>query len=201
MALVIVGGLLLRATNGVTAWDVRILNEVADLQSPPLTALSHALDWLFSPMIGTVVLVLIAAAIVAVTRRIRPAAFFVGLVVIPWLATEVVKVIVRRPRPGSPALVHPLSASPTSFSYPSGHTSLAAALCVTLLVLCWSTRARPYLIVVAGIVPLLTAFSRMYLGVHYLTDVVASLIFTSAAIAALVLVGSSILARVGRHGE
>jgi membrane-associated phospholipid phosphatase len=199
--LVIVAGLAIRATSGVTAVDLRLLNALAALQSPVLTAVAVGVDWLFSPPIATVILVLAGAGVWLVTRRMHAVVVFLGVAVLPWLGSEVIKMIVRRPRPDPTVLTHPLLSTPPSFSFPSGHTCFALALCLALLTVAWSTRARPFLIVAAIVIPVLTGFTRMYLGVHYLTDVVASLAYTAAAATVVIILGGAILARVGRHGE
>lgn len=201
IVLVIVAGLAIRATSGVTAVDLRVLNALAALQNPALTAAAFGIDWLFSPPIATVIVVLTGAGVWFVTRRMRAVVVFLGVALLPWFGSEVIKMIVRRPRPDPTALTHPLLATPPSFSFPSGHTCFALALCLALLTVAWSTRARPFLIVAAVVIPVLTGFTRMYLGVHYLTDVVASLAYAAAAATVVVLLGGVILARVGRHGE
>ncbi|WP_431280327.1 phosphatase PAP2 family protein [Leifsonia poae] len=201
IVLVILTGLAIRATTGVTAVDLRILNAISTIQTPALTALAFGVDRLFSPPFAALIVVVAGAVVLLVTRRIRPVIVFACVAVIPWLGSEVVKQIVRRPRPDPAALTHPLTSTPASFSFPSGHTAFAVAFCLALLTVAWSTRARPYLIVAAVVIPLLTAFTRMYLGVHYLTDVVASLLLTTSAAAIVVILGGAILTRVGRHGE
>ena len=67
----------------------------------------------------------------------------------------------------------------TSYSFPSGHTMAATVCCgylTALLVSRLSTwRWRVFAVLVAGVVILLIAFSRLYLGVHYLSDVLAAM--------------------------
>jgi membrane-associated phospholipid phosphatase len=61
----------------------------------------------------------------------------------------------------------------TSYSFPSGHTMAAAALAAAVAVLLWPTRGR-WLAVGLGLGwALLMGWSRMYLGVHYPSDVLA----------------------------
>ncbi|MFF1877433.1 phosphatase PAP2 family protein [Leifsonia sp. NPDC058230] len=201
IVVVILAGLVIRVTSGATLVDLRVLNAFAAIQNTALTAIAFGVDWVFSPPIAAVIVVLAGAGVWIVTRRLRAVVLFVGVAVLPWLGSEVVKLIVRRPRPDPASLAHPLLASPPSFSFPSGHTCFALALCLALLTVAWSTRARPFLIAISVVIPVTTGLSRIYLGVHYPTDVLASLAYTAAAAAAVTVLGRMILARVDRHGE
>lgn len=78
-----------------------------------------------------------------------------------------------------PTVKHLDPAPPTS-SFPSGHTGAAVALyvgfAVILLVLSrnWSSRSGAIVLAsVLGLVPIVVAISRLYRGMHFLTDVLA----------------------------
>lgn len=58
-----------------------------------------------------------------------------------------------------------------SYSFPSGHAVASMALAAALVVLCWHTRWWPVALVAGGIYVCLIGWSRMYLGVHYPTDI------------------------------
>ena len=67
-----------------------------------------------------------------------------------------------------------------SLSFPSGHASGVAALVAVALVLAWpllSVRARAWCLAVGIGLVLLVGFTRMWLGVHYLSDVVGGWAF------------------------
>ncbi len=72
-----------------------------------------------------------------------------------------------------------------SYSFPSGHT-MSATICWSLMVVCaglslgWHGRRRARLYVVSTTIVLLIGFSRLYLGVHYPSDVVGGLIIGTA---------------------
>ena len=72
-----------------------------------------------------------------------------------------------------------------SYSFPSGHT-MSATICWSLMVVCaglslgWHGRKRLQLYVVSTTIILLIGFSRLYLGVHYPSDVVGGLIIGTA---------------------
>ena len=104
-----------------------------------------------------------------------------GVVAGAYLLNSVVKLAVRRRRPrvgGLPALV----STPTQLSFPSAHatTSFAGAFCYSRLGL---PRGPLYALALA------LSASRVYLGVHYPSDVLAgALLGTAAAVAAQPLV-------------
>ena len=87
---------------------------------------------------------------------------------------------VNRPRPYATLdNVHLLIARTTDFSFPSDHATTVAAVAAGLLLL-----ADRRLGLLAGGAALAMAFSRVYAGVHYPTDVLAGLA-TGAIVAAL----------------
>ncbi len=61
----------------------------------------------------------------------------------------------------------------SSYSFPSGHAMLTGALAFTVIVLAWHTRYRYAAIAGGTAYIMLIGFSRLYLGVHYPTDILA----------------------------
>lgn len=86
------------------------------------------------------------------------------------------KYIVQRVRP---VLADPVSHAP-GYSFPSGHATNAAAAATVLTLLVWPVLRRPatrYAVcAVAVVVVVLTALDRVFLGVHYPSDVVAGVL-------------------------
>ena len=112
------------------------------------------------------------------------------------LLTVVLKDVIARPRPPHELAVPPFE---TSGSFPSGHTLNATALTLVLiyLVLRWPVRhtARIALLVVAVAFPLIIAATRLYLGAHWLTDVIAGMALGLAWACAVIAWDRRMLAR------
>ncbi len=73
--------------------------------------------------------------------------------------------------------------SPTpeaSFSFPSGHAIASMSLAAALTLLAWRTRWRWPVLIVATVFTALIGVSRLYLGVHYPSDVLAGWLIGAA---------------------
>lgn len=109
------------------------------------------------------------------TRRPSAALFVTAAVLGCWLLNDLLKELFDRDRPT--IVPHLMPAHEPSF--PSGHTMISATLYPTLAELfgrlVTEARARLYLMSIAILLALLIGLSRVYLGVHYPSDVVAGL--------------------------
>jgi undecaprenyl-diphosphatase len=125
---------------------------------------------------GVAVLSLLTASVVGFLL-IRRTYHAVGFVLIATVGGLVLSLLLKRffARP-RPELVSHLSAVYTS-SFPSGHSMLSAVVYLTLGALLARLVEGPalkiYIILVAMLLTLLVGVSRVYMGVHYPTDVLA----------------------------
>ncbi|WP_410209695.1 phosphatase PAP2 family protein [Aquirhabdus sp.] len=101
----------------------------------------------------------------------------IGSVVLGWS----LKLLINRPRPELwPRLVQDYGAS-----FPSGHSLYAATLATVLIWVCWKTVWRWPCVIVGVVWFVLMGMSRIYLGVHYPTDVVAGWVLGIAWVTAV----------------
>ncbi|HMA41888.1 MAG TPA: phosphatase PAP2 family protein [Gemmatimonadales bacterium] len=129
-----------------------------------------------APVIIIVAVIAAAYAVAAGRPRMVLALAWTPLA---FLLDSAIKVLVHHPRP-----TEAMIALPPDFSFPSGHAVAASALYVTLALLAagMERRAGPrrLLITSSVLVAVLVAWSRVYLGVHYLTDVLGGLMLGTA---------------------
>jgi len=161
---------------GLRAWapgfDAQAMQAIAGGRDATLTSIA----WVVTEAGSFVLLAPLSIAFLLLRRWKRPADD-VALVVIAAgsaLLPFVVKLIVARPRPTIGNLSH-LS----SLSFPSEHTTQAAAIYLAIAIMLSQTLARGWreaAIAIGVVIALAVAWSRVYLGLHYPTDVAAGLV-------------------------
>ena len=76
----------------------------------------------------------------------------------------------------------------TNYSFPSGHALSTSAFALTVVVLLWHTKWRTLAIIIGALYAATVGFTRLYLGVHYPTDVIGGWLLGIAWVAATVLI-------------
>jgi len=171
-----------RERNGAARIDPHVAADVLDIRSQALTRLAHAFTLVGSePVVGTLAVLLF---IVLLERRGQLYAAFAaaGMTVSVGL-TVAVKLAVERPRPGPIDRLGPVD---HSYSFPSGHTLnstvLLGLLVILLLPVIRERMLRTSMLVGAVLLALAIGWSRVYLGYHWATDVVASWLLATAVL-------------------
>ena len=156
----------------------------------PLAAAIQALPipvwfWEACTFLGGAVLVPIEIGFVlgaALTRRFRLAIILAVVLIVAAVFTDLVKDYVARPRP----TVNPLVVM-TGYSFPSGHTLNSTVTYGLLALVAWRSRlplaARRVAVFLGVTIPVLVGLSRIALGVHYPTDVLAGWLVGVALVA------------------
>lgn len=170
-------------TGGLDRKLLLLLRNPADLSDPLGPRWLEEMMRDFTALGGVGVLVLIVACVsgfLALTGRRRAAIVVVAAVGGGLLMSSALKHGFSRPRPD---LVPHGSLVYTS-SFPSGHSMMSAVVYLTLGALLartqGATRVKLFIMGAAALVTLLVGFSRVYLGVHWPTDVLAGWVIGSA---------------------
>ncbi len=157
----------------LTVFDERIEAWFSVRQEQVLTRFMTAVSWLHTWPIGVAAVCFLAYLIYSRLWRW----VVIALCTVPggMLLNTAMKLAVHRERPTFSGL----SAALTTYSFPSGHTAAAtliygvAAIYLASRIKGWDRRVMVCL--VAFVIVALVALSRMYLGVHYLSDVLAGM--------------------------
>jgi undecaprenyl-diphosphatase len=177
-------GLLILVGEGIEhsgvlrSMDRRITAFLVSHRTPALNQLMKTVTWTGSWIATLGVAVLIA---VFAWRRRLPVLAMIA-VLGGWFgelaAVHVTKAVVQRPRPPEPVRLVPAH----GWAFPSGHTANAvvvfAAGAVLVTTFLRHKRARVLTCVLAVLATALVGFSRIELGVHWMTDVLASVVWT-----------------------
>ncbi|MEO6882367.1 MAG: phosphatase PAP2 family protein, partial [Mycobacteriaceae bacterium] len=174
---------------GELALDVTI----SGVHDAVLTAISLAISVVLGPVVGP--LLLLVAGVLVATRNRAAAIVLVVTTIIAWLSVGVGKVIYARQRPPG-AQLHALSVELGRDSFPSGHVAFAVAVAGgAILALHVAARPTRWAWILGVALAVTVAASRLYLGVHYLGDVVASFLFAGGTM----LVLSAVVVALDRH--
>ena len=152
--------------------DRRIAESLHAQATPALTEVFRAVT-LLGNAAAVVGVGLVAGAVLVHRRRYADAVLVAAALAGAEALTVAMKLGFERERPFFP---DPL-ATETTFSFPSGHASVSVAVYGALAYLIAarvpSRRTGATVVAAAGVLVLAIGFSRLYLGVHYLSDVLA----------------------------
>jgi undecaprenyl-diphosphatase len=167
-------------------WELRVLAWFAEQRAPWLDVAFTTATWLGSLWLLLPLALGLAGALVVRGHRsgaARFAAAFGGAVALSY----VTKLLVARERPfGLEAII----AMPGDLSFPSGHTMQITAFALAAVLMVAPAAHRAPLLALALTVIIVVSASRLYLQVHFPSDVIAG-----AAAAALWVLGIAVATR------
>ncbi|BCW56881.1 undecaprenyl-diphosphatase [Paenarthrobacter nicotinovorans] len=180
---------------GLATMDGTVHSFMVDSRNPLLTAVLTALSIVTSPGWVAGIGAAVAVAWMVWKREFWRPAVLMGAMLLAVILSTLVKQDVGRSRPSSSDF---LLGPDDALSFPSGHTLGAGifALVLTYLLVSRSGSRATAVLAFAGaaLLTLMVAYSRLYLGYHWLTDVVASLGL------ALGVTGIAVFVDAARHG-
>lgn len=179
------GALILARHNGPFLFDAAWMGEIVQRRTPLLDVPAYALSWIGGGWFAFAVPVVTILLLLFLKRRW--AALYDGLAVLfSVLAVQALKAVFDRPRPENILVVSDLG------SFPSGHVANAATLAVSLALIF----ARVWIWYAGVAYTILMAFSRTYLGAHWLSDTIGGALI-GAGIA--VIVWAPLASRLNRE--
>jgi membrane-associated phospholipid phosphatase len=188
VGLLIAAGEIVVGSAAITHFDQHTTRLVVSSRTAALNSAMKVVTWFGSWVALTVAAVIVA--LLVITRRLPVLAAVVA--VFAWAGeaggVRIGKEVIRRDRP--PQAIRLVSAH--GWSFPSGHAA-TACLAFTVLALCVAMFAGRRAARIAGwaaaaLAIAATAFSRVELGVHWTTDVIASIIFVPCWLTAIAIV-------------
>ncbi|WP_216651783.1 phosphatase PAP2 family protein [Paenibacillus sp. NEAU-GSW1] len=161
----------LMSANRISGFDRRLINSLQGMESSQWTAAMKALGSLAS---GIPVAVIIAAVLLVflVTKRFRQAVLFFTVLAGSQAMNMALKAGFQRERPDIHRIIEE-----TGYSFPSGTAMSAFALFAVMTFLLWraipSRIGRGLLLALCVLLIASVGASRVYLGVHYPSDIIA----------------------------
>ncbi|MGV8171950.1 MAG: phosphatase PAP2 family protein [Candidatus Woesearchaeota archaeon] len=148
--------------------DKTVIKFISLIYSPTIEHLFIIITTLGNAYVFASIIIILTIALIVYKRPVTSFILSVAAAVsIQWL----LKIIIQRPRPFEVGLTNPNTNTVVSSSFPSGHTIIFFAI-IPLIGKSFP-KIRPILWATA----ILVGFSRIYLGVHYISDVLAGALF------------------------
>jgi membrane-associated phospholipid phosphatase len=160
-------------------WDVSVSRRLARNRTATWNTITHWLTYF-----GETITVIAICAVFFVALRIalgrwRESMFLATALSGQALIFLFTQLTIERNRPP----VRHLDSSPPTASFPSGHMSAATTLYVGLAIVAFRVSRAAWLralaLAVAIALPLCVAFARLYRGMHFVTDLTASVVLAS----------------------
>lgn len=163
-------------TGCLESFDTIIYDSIVKLQSPFFDVLFKSVTQL-----GNVELLIISICLLSIFFNSKNRRLFLITIVTEVLLNYLIKIIIQRPRPNISRMV-----DVSGFSYPSGHAMITVGLYGFIMYWVFKNiKNKPLRVVLLCLLTLLIIhidISRIYLGVHYPSDVVGGLLLGIAVL-------------------
>ena len=133
------------------------------------------------------------AIMITIFSKNKKTAFIIDLnLIIITIFNLILKNIIQRPRPEGYRLI-----AESGYSFPSGHSMISMAFYGLIIYMIWKTmknkKLRNIVCVLITILVILIGISRIYLGVHYASDVIGGFVVSIAYLIVYVSITKTIL--------
>lgn len=153
---------------GGFAWDVPILLAIHSTSQPLLDTIATFLTKL-GVFWGVFPVAIVVGFTLLIQRRLHSLTYFLTTLIGSIVINRTTKVLLHRARP------HLWQSPAPEFDYgfPSGHAMSSMTLVAALVILTWNTRWRWWTLILGGLFVVAIGWTRLYLGVHYPSDILA----------------------------
>ncbi|WP_235589082.1 phosphatase PAP2 family protein [Tepidibacillus decaturensis] len=156
--------------NKIQWFDLPIIIWVQSLENSYLTEVMKFFTWIGSTKIVIAIIIITSIILYVLLKHRIELVFFVIVMIGSTALNNLLKVIFHRERPTIHRIIEE-----TGYSFPSGHSMAAFTLYAMISFLLWkhlrSRFGRGLMILFATVMILLIGISRIYLGVHFPSDV------------------------------
>jgi undecaprenyl-diphosphatase len=163
---------LLYSSSYMKSFDSSIISSVQGMEAPAMTTIMKFFTFIGAGLPIVIIAVLALIILYFVLGHRRELILFTTAVVGSALLNVLLKLLFHRTRPDLHRIIEV-----TGFSFPSGHAMAAFSLYATLIFLLWKKAttgsARVLLLLIGSAFIAAIGISRIYLGVHYPSDVIA----------------------------
>jgi undecaprenyl-diphosphatase len=160
------------SSNQIIHFDQMIISFITDFESPTMTSVMKVFTFIGSTISIIVLSILILFFLYIVLKHRTELILFIAVIIGANILFSSLKLVFHRARPDLHRLIEI-----GGYSFPSGHATNAFALYGILTFLLWrhisSHSGRIILIFMSTLMILMIGISRIYLGVHYPSDVIA----------------------------
>lgn len=177
LALLLIIEVILVKTNCFTYIDNYIYNHVSKLINPINTNIFKFFSF-FASDIFVIILSLFLILLSVFSKKKGRGVGFVFILLLTVLFNQGLKLIIARDRPTIKQIV-----TESNYSFPSGHTMIIVVITALLLFYIWQGKGKKHvkviLTILLSLLALLVMLSRIYLGVHYFSDIIGGITASS----------------------
>ncbi|WP_282940953.1 phosphatase PAP2 family protein [Paenibacillus sp. RC67] len=189
---------MLISEQSISAFDRTIISFIQGLESPVHTSIMKTFSFIGAGTPAAILTIVISVFLYKVLGHRRELFFFLGILLSSWLLNELLKLMFHRARP----TIHRI-AEATGYSFPSGHSMAAFTLYGALSFLIWRhipTRWGRVLLLFCSVVMIgMIGISRIYLGVHYPSDVIGGYLASGSLLTLFIWLFQRIQERSGKR--